>query len=262
MNWLTEFNYRGLSDLCLQLSRFNMAAVGFDLCHQDIRVHEGVQLHTMTHPSILLACSPQLTDRQHSLEHILGGFLWLGFLSYFSSGFWYLYLTFGSWFVIVMQPLAVKVKSLLPGWWANSRGLQSKRAPRPTKTSQFKLFAEILQTTAHFCSYYLFWVAKYSKLTSLHKVFGNRSDNWCHLKLRNISRTQFLIKGKIFCGLIWNHTALSVMIARFRILAWYKKINTKNGAVGFAGISFWLIKYLALNPLESKTFLVKCVGDL
>ncbi len=39
MKWLTEFHYKGLSDPCLQLSRFNMA-VGFDLCrdysHKDV----------------------------------------------------------------------------------------------------------------------------------------------------------------------------------------------------------------------------------
>lgn len=39
MKWLTEFHYRGLSDPCLQLSRFNMV-VGFDLCqdysHKDV----------------------------------------------------------------------------------------------------------------------------------------------------------------------------------------------------------------------------------
>lgn len=39
MKWLTEFHYKGLSDSCLQLSRFNML-VGFDLCqdygHRDV----------------------------------------------------------------------------------------------------------------------------------------------------------------------------------------------------------------------------------
>lgn len=40
MEWLTEFHYRGLSERCLQLSRFNMVA-GFDLCrdysYKDVR---------------------------------------------------------------------------------------------------------------------------------------------------------------------------------------------------------------------------------
>lgn len=39
MKWLTEFHYKGLSEPCLQLCRFNMV-VGFDLCqdysHKDV----------------------------------------------------------------------------------------------------------------------------------------------------------------------------------------------------------------------------------
>lgn len=36
---------------------------------------------------------------------------WKVSVDVFIRGFWYLYLTFGSWFVVFMQPLAVKVKS-------------------------------------------------------------------------------------------------------------------------------------------------------
>lgn len=79
--WLTEFYYKGLSGLCLQLSRFNMV-LGFDLCQDNTVVtkKKGVPLHTVTPCYNFFCMFSLLTPIQHSLQALcLVSVFWIAF---------------------------------------------------------------------------------------------------------------------------------------------------------------------------------------